>query len=452
MNLNQKIKECLAICPQTKEFIIGKNAFDKIPEVLAERYEGNKNVLIIGDSITMQIAGDRISDICKKAGFNVDAYIFVKTDKEDWDYIHEIQAAIEKNSSIPVIVGAGYLNDIVKVAAFEAKTKYVCIPTVASVDGYCSSGAAIKTNGSKNTYNCWAPYVVVAEPEVLAGAPKFLTAAGYGDLAAKVPAGAEWMIADLFGTEPIHEAAWNCFFDILPELLGNPKGVAEGDGEAVQNIFAGLALSGISMQVCNDTRPASCAEHLFSHVLDMTHHTFNGRPQLHGDQVSIGTLTMCAVFDEILKYDFTKIDVDKCVAAWPSLEEVQKDAIDTYADFPIKNLGYEMMTRKYESADKVRKELENLKVVWPEFKKKLEAQLWSFDKMKEHFDLCGAPTDPSRIGITRAYLKHILPKAAQMRWRINAFDLLKRCGIYEEVVEKIFGKGGAWDLAEEKLK
>lgn len=451
MDLNQKIKDCLKICPQTKEFIIGQKASERIVEVLKNHYADNNNVLVIGDEITMKIAGDKVAQIAAEAGYNVETYLFVKTDKEDWDYIHEIQAAIEKNGAVPVIVGSGYLNDLVKVASLEAKAKYICIPTVASVDGYCSFGAAIKTGGNKITYDCPAPYAVIADTEVLAAAPKFLTAAGYGDLAAKVPAGAEWMIADLFGTEPIHEPAWNCFYDILPELLGDPEGIAKGDFEAVKNLFAGLVLSGIAMQVAQSSRPASCCDHLFSHCLDMTHHTFNGRPQLHGAQVAIGTLTMCAVFDELFKYDLTQIDVDKCVAAWPSLEEVQKVAVDTFADFPIKDLGLQMMTKKYEPADKVRKELETIKAIWPEFKKKLQGQVWTYEEMKSRLEKAGAPVDPSQIGVSRAYLKSLFPKAAQMRWRINVFDLMKRCGIYEEVVEKIFAPGGVWDLTQEKL-
>ena len=140
--------------------------------------------------------------------------------------------------------------------------------------------------------------------------------------------------------------------------------MAAGDPDAIGDLFKGLVLSGFAMQLAQSSRPASCCDHLFSHLLDMTHHTFNGKSQSHGFQVAIGTLTMCAVFDEFLKYDLTGIDVDACVAAWPSLEQEQQRALEIFEGFPAPRLGWENLTRKYEPAEKVRKELEDIKAVY----------------------------------------------------------------------------------------
>ena len=167
--------------------------------------------------------------------------------------------------------------------------------TAASVDGYSSSGAVVSRDGAKLNIETHAPLVILADVGVLAAAPKEMTAAGYADLAAKIPAGAEWMIADLFGTEPIIPAAWNVFMNDLDAMLADPEGVAAGKPEAIASLFAGLTLSGIAMQVAKSSRPASCTEHLFSHVLDMTHHRYNGKFQSHGFQVAIGTLTMLSL-------------------------------------------------------------------------------------------------------------------------------------------------------------
>ena len=62
----------------------------------------------------------------------------------------------------------------------------------------------------------------------------------------------------------------------------------------------------------------------------------------------------------------------------------------------------------------------------------------------------GAPSDPSHIGLTRASLKEMVPKTQLMRWRINLLDLALRAGIYDQLVEAVFGPGGAWDLSDEK--
>jgi len=188
------------------------------------------------------------------------------------------------------------------------------VATAASVDGYSSSGAVVSRDGAKLNIETHAPLVILADVGVLAAAPKEMTAAGYADLAAKIPAGADWMIADLFGTEPIIPAAWNVFMNDLDAMLADPEGVAAGKPEAIASLFAGLTLSGIAMQVAKSSRPASCTEHLFSHVLDMTHHRYNGKFQSHGFQVAIGTLTMCAFFDEFFKMDSRR---STSTPAWP---------------------------------------------------------------------------------------------------------------------------------------
>ncbi len=60
---------------------------------------------------------------------------------------------------------------------------------------------------------------------MLAAAPKEMTAAGYADLAAKIPRRAEWMIADLFGTEPdSFPLRGNVFMNDLDAMLADPEG------------------------------------------------------------------------------------------------------------------------------------------------------------------------------------------------------------------------------------
>lgn len=279
-----------------------------------------------------------------------------------------------------------------------------------------------------------------------------MTAAGYADLAAKVPAGAEWMIADLMGTEPIKPDAWHVLQDCLDDLLADPDGVARGDKKAVADLFEGLTLSGIAMQAAQSSRPASCCDHLFSHILDMTHHRFNGRLQSHGAQVAIGTLTMCAVFDELFKMDLTKIDVDACVKAWPTLEQEQKRALEIFKDFPAPELGYTEITKKYDDAETVRVQLTRIKENWPEFKKKLQGQVYSFSRMQDLLRKAGAPYDPSMIGVTRGMLRNMFPKVQLMRFRFNVLDLAKRGMFYDQLVDAVFAPGAAWDLTKEVMR
>lgn len=53
-------------------------------------------------------------------------------------------------------------------------------------------------------------------------------------------------------------------------FLCNPEGIAKGDVQAVADLFEGLSLSGFAMQGAKSSCPASCCDHLFNHIMDMT--------------------------------------------------------------------------------------------------------------------------------------------------------------------------------------
>ena len=127
------------------------------------------------------------------------------------------------------------------------------------------------------------------------------------------------------------------------------------------------------------------------------------------------------------------------------LQEQQR-ALKVYETFPLKELGYVEMTKKYSDAETVRKQLTDVKNNWFDFKAKLQKQTYTFDKMKHLFTVVGAPTDPLDIGVTREKLLSIVPFTQLMRWRINLLDLCKRAMIYDDIVAKVFGKGGAWEI------
>ena len=142
--------------------------------------------------------------------------------------------------------------------------------------------------------------------------------------------------------------------------------------------------------------------------------------------------------------DLTDLDVEKCVAAWPSLEEEQKRALDIFRDFVSPSLGYDSITAKYHDAAAVRKQLTDVKEQWPELREKYRAQVYTFEKMQKCFKTVGAPADPSEIGLSRAQLKAMVPFTQLMRHRINLLDLAKRGMFYDELVDAVFSN--AWKI------
>jgi glycerol dehydrogenase-like iron-containing ADH family enzyme len=54
------------------------------------------------------------------------------------------------------------------------------------------------------------------------------------------------------------------------------------EGEAVEAVFSGLAMTGFAMQITKSSRPVSGAEHLFSHIWEMENLEKDGIPVFHG--------------------------------------------------------------------------------------------------------------------------------------------------------------------------
>ena len=447
MTAEERISSALSICTDTKVFEMGRGASVKAPEVFKRFFSGRK-ALILADIHTWPVLGEKVCSLFRSAGIPVGKHIIMEEEfHAEWKYVELVDGLLDANpGSVLVSVGSGVINDLCKLSSHHHGQSYLTLPTAASVDGYSSFGASITFEGAKQTFSCPAPVAIIADLDVIAAAPKEMTAAGYADLAAKVPAGAEWMVSDFAGSEPIHPEAWHVLQDYLDGFLSRPAEVAAGDPDAVADIFEGLTLSGFAMQAARSSRPASCCDHLFSHILDMTGHRFNGKLQSHGFQVAIGTLTMCAVFDELFKLDLTSIDVEKCVAAWPSLEQEQERALRIFEGFPAPRLGYEMITQKYQDAESVRAQLTRLKAEWPALKAELQGQVYSYGKMKALLKAAGAPYEPEHIGITRQQLHDMFPKVQLMRHRFNLLDLAKRGGFYDAIVEPLFAPGGPFAL------
>ena len=474
MNSEKRIAKALSISTDTKAFEMGQGVYTQASKLFAQYFPGRKAV-IVADINTWPVLGQKVYENFAASGIPTDKYIIEKEEfHADWKYVEMTDLIVEgrydeakalenkadyedtdpskliREASVEfnvlVSVGSGVINDLCKLASHHHAQSYVCVPTAASVDGYSSFGASITYLSAKQTFNCPAPVAIVADIDVIAAAPKAMTAAGYADLAAKIPAGGEWMIADFVGSELIQDDAWHILQDYIDDFLANPDAVAAGDPQAIADLFEGLTLSGFAMQAARSSRPASCCDHLFSHFLDMSGHRFNGKLQSHGFQVAIGTLTMCAAFDQLFKLDLTQLDVEACLEAWPSLEQEQERALNLFDGTAAPKLGYESITSKYENKEKVREDLNRLVAEWPEFKAKLQGQVYSFAKMQDMFRRAGAPYETEHIGVTREQIRDMVPIVQLMRYRYNLLDLAKRGQFYDSIVDPIFAEGGAWAL------
>lgn len=443
-----KINAALERARDTKALIIGNGVVCRTAEMFNQLFPGQK-AIIVADENTWKVAGADAQKSLDEAGIvSYPAYVFASEDfYAEWKHVETLKAHLEPIDAVAIAVGSGVINDTVKYVSYLLGRKYMCVGTAASMDGFTAYGSSITKDGNKQTFDCPAPFGFVLDSGIAAEAPKELAASGYADLIAKIPAAADWMIADAVGSEKIDEFAWGLVQDGLKEALADPAAVRAGDVEKTQALADGLLMSGFAMQAIQSSRPASGAEHQYSHCWDMEDLCYDGKHVSHGFKVGIGTLMSTAEIEFLLEKDLENLDVDACVEAWKSWDEMEKEIREILDGKPGHIArGIAEAKGKYVDKDELRKQLEALKAAWPELKVKITDKIIPFAQVRENLKLVGAPYEPEMIGVTRERFRKTVSYIPYMRNRFTNIDVIYRLGLMDEFIERMFGKGGVWEV------
>src|SRR4051794_17681548 len=229
---DQRIADAVRAASDTRRVVIEAGALAAVDRVLAEGVGAEAAAVVVADEATMRVAGAAVDEALHQAGREVlDPHVLPARPVlyADYDNVTKVATALRRHAAIPVAVGSGTINDIVKRAAHECERPYMSVATAASMDGYTAFGAAITKDGYKRTMECPAPRAVVADLDVLTGAPPAMTASGYADLLGKVTAGADWIVADALGVEPITGPGWHLVQPGLREAVGRPADLRARD-------------------------------------------------------------------------------------------------------------------------------------------------------------------------------------------------------------------------------
>ena len=445
----EMIDRALERATDTKACLVGDGVIAETVPLFRELFEGADRAIVIEDPRTRAAAGEKVAAMLKASGVEVSEHVIEpggKTFHADYRYVDEVREAIKAagverdgEKIVPVAVGSGVVNDLAKRASGELGIPYLVAGTAASVDGYSSFGAALRSpEGAKQTYPCPAPRAIVADLDVMRTAPKWMAASGFADLMAKVPAGADWILASELGAAEWHDSAWHTVQDGLKEAIGDPEGVVAMETEPLARFVEGLMLGGFAMQDMQSSRPASGAEHLFSHLLEMRDHTFKGEIVPHGIQVGVFTLFMCRVYERILAFDYTKLDVEACLGNWKPLAEQERLGAAAFAGTKFPDLGVKAVRAKFADRETTRARLEDFKARWPEIKKRLEGQLIPSREIERRLRVVGAPATPEEIGSTVEASLADVRKTIYMRDRYMALDFLDLTGQLDDFAAKSF--------------
>jgi glycerol-1-phosphate dehydrogenase [NAD(P)+] len=377
----------------------------------------------------------------------MDPYVFPAEPSlyAEYSNIEELRDSLRKRDAIPVVVGSGTLNDIVKRSAHECDRLYMCVATAASMDGYTAFGASIEKDGLKQTLSCPAPRVVVADLEILQHAPEGMTASGYADLLGKVTSGADWLIADALGVEKIDPTGCSLVQDHLREWTANPAGLRAGEQRATERLMEGLILSGLGMQSYQSSRTASGAEHQFSHLWEMEGLGKDEDPPLsHGFKIGVGTVAIAALYEVILERDLGDLDIEALRDCWPSKEETESSVRSQHTSRELEEGAVEQTLAKYVGAEELAQRLQLLREVWPDLREKVREQLMPAEQTKEMLEAAGCPVGPGEIGLRWRDFDATYARARTIRKRYTVLDLAFESGILGECVDELFAPEGFW--------
>ncbi len=444
------LRRALAAARETRQLEIARGLLATTPEVFRNQF-GMRKAGIVADATTFAVAGRAVQAAFERAGHEAVApFIFTDSDLyAEYRFVERLQEWVASHDAIPVAVGSGTINDLTKLAAHRGGRQYLAVATAASMDGYTAFGASITHTGSKQTFDCPAPQAVVADLDVIAAAPPMMNAAGYADLLAKITAGADWIVADALGIDPIDATAWDLVQVPLLASLADPAGVRRGEVSAIHHLTQGLMMGGFAMQWTKTSRPASGAEHQFSHLWDMQHHTYRGQVPSHGFKVAIGTLAVAHLYECLLKLPLEALDVQRAIATWPTPAAVEISIIELLGEGELAEKARIETTAKSVSRDTLRGRLDLLRRQWPSLRQRLRQHLPPVARLTEMLAAAGAPTAPEEIGIGHHRLRQSFRQAHLIRRRYTVLDLAAEAGVLDQCLAQVFSPAGAWPPAAE---
>lgn len=281
--------------------VIGHDALDALGAFLDEADWGQ--VVLVSDANTDEAIADTLARRLAGAGRRVTRCSFPERSGlvADRAATEAVRAALRSGAADgAVVAGSGTLNDITRYATHLEAVDYLSVPTAASMDGYASGVAAMQFDGLKVTFPAQAPLGVFADSRVLAAAPAEMTSWGLGDLLGKITARFDWVLSEAVTAEVYCPVLADRVAGPMQRCAKEPGALLAGDEDGISALVAGLVESGITMAMAGSSRPASGAEHHFSHFWDLLAYRGLRDHAPHGLQVAHATATVMRLQIETL--------------------------------------------------------------------------------------------------------------------------------------------------------
>ncbi len=303
-----------------------------------------------------------------------------------------------------VAFGAGTIMDFGRYPAYKLGIPFVAIPTLASSDGFTANICSAILNGQKKSTPMCAPVLVVADLDIIKGAPKRLIASGINDILAKYISLADWRISKLVANEYYCPMVAELAEHALKLMRGAAdKYAATGEADHEAMTMAQME-SGLTMQLLNHSRAASGAEHLMAHLVEMHPPRFENAEGIHGECVGVGTFACVKEYHRLAKLTPKAKKFEPLTAEW-----IREKFGDRLFDGIMKENENDVLGTF---------DPQNIIDHWDEIKD-IIATIPPVEEMEELYKSCGCKYLPEHIGIDPALGDEMLHISAAIRNRLT---------------------------------
>ena len=388
---------------ETKKVVVEYNALANFEQYMEDVGLAGKRRAVVYDTMVYQLTEGK----------------HVKADQEivlEAKGLHAEDTLIEEmmkqldNPEVIVAFGAGTIMDFGRYPAYKLGIPFVAIPTLASSDGFTANICSAILNGQKKSTPMCAPILVVADLDIIKGAPARLVASGINDILAKYISLTDWRIAHLVAGEyfcPMVAELAEHALKLMREAADKYAATGVADHEAMT--MAQME-SGLTMQLLNLSRAASGAEHLMAHLVELHPPRFENAEGIHGECVGVGTFECIKVYHELAKKTPKAKPFQPLTEEWvrekfgerlmPGI--MKENENDVLATFPAQNIVDH----------------------WDEIRE-LIAKIPPVEEMEKLYSDCHCKYRPEDIGIDPSLAEEMLEISAAIRNRLTLIRMLR---------------------------
>ena len=389
---------------ETKKVVVEYGAINNFERYMADVGLAGKKRAVIYDTVIYKLTeGKHIA---------ADQEIVLEANglRAEDTVIEEMMKKLDKPEVI-VAYGAGTIMDFGRYPAYKLGIPFVAVPTLASSDGFTANICSAILNGQKKSTPMCAPVLVVADLDIIKGAPARLVASGINDILSKYISLLDWKVSHLVAGEyycPMVADLAQEALDIMRKAADEYVATGVADHEAMT---MAQMKSGLTMQLLNHSRAASGAEHLMAHLVEMQPPRFESAEGIHGECVGVGTFACIKEYHRL-----ASLPTPKAKPFEPLSEQwISEKFGDRLAPGIIKENENDVLATF---------DPQNIVDHWDEIRAMIN-ELPSVEEMEALYKGCNAKYLPEHIGIDPALEQEMLPISAAIRNRLTLVRMLR---------------------------